>query len=82
MNTPSPATRVRQGKRPTRCLLARALEDAPSHFFVIAGPNGRAVHLAPERLRDCGRTEYVNADLIAKGLSAFDTESVAFRADG
>jgi predicted ABC-type ATPase len=52
------------------------------HVFVIAGPNGAGKSTAaPALLRDLlGVAEYVNADLIAQGLSAFDTESVAFQA--
>lgn len=52
------------------------------HVFVIAGPNGAGKSTAaPALLRDMlGVAEYVNADLIAQGLSAFDTQSVAFQA--
>ena len=52
------------------------------HVFVIAGPNGAGKSTAaPGLLRDLlGVAEYVNADLIAQGLSAFDTEAVAFQA--
>ena len=52
------------------------------HVFVIAGPNGAGKSTAaPALLRDLlGVAEYVNADLIAQGLSAFDTQSVAFQA--
>lgn len=52
------------------------------HVIVIAGPNGAGKStVAPTLLRDMlGVTEFVNADLIAQGLSAFDTASVAFQA--
>jgi len=52
------------------------------HVIVIAGPNGAGKSTtAPALLRDLmGVAEYVNADLIAQGLSAFDTASVAFQA--
>jgi predicted ABC-type ATPase len=52
------------------------------HVFVIAGPNGAGKSTAaPALLRDLlGVAEYVNADLIAQGLSAFDPQSVAFQA--
>lgn len=52
------------------------------HVILIAGPNGAGKSTAaPVLLRDLlGVAEYVNADLIAQGLSAFDTESVAFQA--
>lgn len=50
--------------------------------IVIAGPNGAGKStLAPDLLKDTfGLLEYVNADTIALGLSAFSPESVAFRA--
>ena len=50
--------------------------------IVIAGPNGAGKStLAPSLLRDyLGVVEYVNADTIAKGLSAFQPETVAFDA--
>lgn len=56
-------------------------ESAP-RMLVIAGPNGAGkTTLAPRLLRDTfGLMEYVNADPIALGLSAFRPETVAFRA--
>lgn len=50
--------------------------------IVIAGPNGAGKSTtAPALVRDLfGVVEFVNADLIAQGLSAFDTEAVAFQA--
>jgi predicted ABC-type ATPase len=52
------------------------------HVIVIAGPNGAGKSTAaPVILRDyLGLTDYVNADLIAQGLSAFASETVAFEA--
>ena len=49
---------------------------------IIAGPNGAGKStLAPFLLRDrLGLLEYVNADTIAQGLSAFQSEQVAFEA--
>lgn len=52
------------------------------NLYIIAGPNGAgkttvALKLLPEFLQ-CN--EFVNADFIAKGLSAFNTESVAIAA--
>jgi predicted ABC-type ATPase len=49
--------------------------------IIIAGPNGAGKStLAPYLLKDAfGLLEYVNADTIALGLSAFSPESVAFR---
>ncbi|MEQ8958229.1 MAG: zeta toxin family protein [Coleofasciculus sp. C2-GNP5-27] len=57
------------------------VEEHP-HLIVIAGPNGAgkstsAPALLPVTL---GVTEYVNADTIAQGLSAFAPERAAFRA--
>ncbi|MBA3713481.1 MAG: zeta toxin family protein [Pyrinomonadaceae bacterium] len=51
-------------------------------IIVIAGPNGAGKStLAPFLLRDTfGLTEYVNADTIAQGLSAFKPEGAAFEA--
>jgi len=50
--------------------------------IVVAGPNGAGKStLAPYLLNDAfGLLEYVNADTIALGLSAFSPESVAFKA--
>ena len=54
----------------------------PPQVFVIAGPNGAGKStLAPFLLRDAfGLNEFVNADTIAAGLSAFSPESVTFEA--
>jgi len=51
-------------------------------LVIIAGPNGAGKStLAPTLLRDrFGVVEYVNADPIAEGLSAFRPETVAFAA--
>jgi predicted ABC-type ATPase len=51
-------------------------------IIVIAGPNGAGKStFAPHLLRDAfDLLEYVNADTIAQGLSAFNPESVAFEA--
>jgi predicted ABC-type ATPase len=56
-------------------------EDNPQ-VIVIAGPNGAGkTTLAPFLLRDTLKVrEYVNADPIALGLSAFDPENVALSA--
>ncbi len=64
----------------------RALTDTPNsmgeakpQIIIIAGPNGAGkTTLAPFLLRDkLGLLEYVNADQIALGLSAFDPAGVA-----
>lgn len=50
--------------------------------IVIAGPNGAGKStLAPALLRDTfGILEFVNADTIAEGLSAFAPEDASFDA--
>lgn len=56
---------------------------APEPLVIaIAGPNGAGkTTLAPFLLRNhFGLTEYVNADTIALGLSAFEPEGAAFEA--
>ena len=57
------------------------LSSSPA-IVVVAGPNGAGkTTAAPFLLRDAfGVREYVNADPIAAGLSAFAPESVAFAA--
>ena len=56
-------------------------ETAPQ-VVVIAGPNGAGkTTLSPFLLRDkLGLLDYINADPIALGLSAFDPGSVAIEA--
>ena len=58
------------------------MSDENPQVIIIAGPNGAGKStLAPFLLRDAyGLLEYVNADTIALGLSAFNSESVAFEA--
>ncbi len=62
-------------------LVARTQETHPS-IVVLAGPNGAGkTTAAPFLLRDAlSVREYVNADPIAQGLSAFGPESVAVAA--
>jgi len=52
------------------------------HVIVIAGPNGAGKSTtAPAILKGTlGVTEFVNADTIAAGLSAFNPEKAAFQA--
>ncbi len=52
------------------------------HVVVIAGPNGAGKStIAPYLLRDSlGVSEFVNADTIAQGLSAFSPEKTAISA--
>lgn len=58
------------------------MSDSSPHVIIVAGPNGAGkTTLAPFLIRDdYGLMEYVNADSIAHGLSAFSPESVAFEA--
>ena len=57
------------------------MADAP-RMLILAGPNGAGKTTAARNvLADTLRTmTFVNADMIATGLSAFDPESVAFAA--
>ncbi len=52
------------------------------HVIVIAGPNGAGKSTAAPALLHglLGIEHFVNADVIARGLSAFDPESVAIQA--
>jgi len=56
--------------------------SAKPHVIVVAGPNGAGKStVAPRLLRDAlAVREFVNADTIAAGLSAFRPESVAIAA--
>ena len=58
------------------------MSEVSSQVVIIAGPNGAGKStLAPILLRETfGVLEYVNADPIALGLSAFDSASVSFEA--
>jgi predicted ABC-type ATPase len=48
---------------------------------VIAGPNGAGKStIAPTLLREFGIREFVNADVIARGMSGFDPDSAAIAA--
>jgi predicted ABC-type ATPase len=59
-----------------------ATTNGKPQLIIIAGPNGAGKStLAPILLRDwLGVKEYVNADTLAQGLSAFQPESVALEA--
>jgi predicted ABC-type ATPase len=58
------------------------MSDAKPQIVIIAGPNGAGKStLAPTILRDTfGLLEFVNADTISAGLSAFNAEAVALEA--
>ncbi len=53
-----------------------------AHIVILAGPNGAGKStLAPALLRDTfGLRDYVNADMVAAGLSGFGSEDVGFTA--
>lgn len=57
------------------------MSDAP-RVVIIGGPNGAGKStIAPRLLADVHQiTEFVNADTIARGLSAFDPDRVAIQA--
>jgi predicted ABC-type ATPase len=61
-----------------------AKRECPPQVIVLAGPNGAGKSTsAPALLRGTlGVTEFVNADVIARGLSGFAPEGVAFEAGG
>ena len=58
------------------------MNEANPQLVIIAGPNGAGKStLAPVLLRDTfGLLEFVNADTISAGLSAFNSEAVALDA--
>ena len=58
------------------------MTEASPNVIVVAGPNGAGKSTAaPSLLQDLlDVTEFVNADVIAQGLAAFDPDSVAFEA--
>ena len=58
------------------------MPDFSPNVVIVAGPNGSGKSTAaPSLLRDyLGLTEFVNADVIAQGLSGFQAEAVAIRA--
>ena len=58
------------------------MTEQQPHIIVIAGPNGSGKSTtAPSLLKGTlGVTEFVNADVIAEGLSAFHPEGAAFHA--
>ena len=57
------------------------MPEKEPQLVILAGPNGAGKStLAPELLQEFGVREFVNADVIARGLSAFDPDSAAFEA--
>lgn len=58
------------------------MDSKPPHLIVIAGPNGAGKSTAtPELIGDTLHlTEFVNADVIARGLSPFEPERAALSA--
>src|SRR5688500_1480127 len=68
--------------RPTPSRNDTSVPDRGPHVIVLAGPNGAGKSTAaPHLLRGAlGVTEFVNADMIAQGLSAFAPDTVALAA--
>jgi predicted ABC-type ATPase len=58
------------------------MSESPPRVVVLAGPNGAGKStVAPLLLRGAlGVQEFVNADVIARGLSAFNVEGAALAA--
>ncbi len=57
------------------------MPEKESQIVILAGPKGAGKStLAPELMRRFGIPDFVNADTIARGLSAYDPESVAIEA--
>jgi len=55
--------------------------DTKPQIIVLAGPNGAGKStLAPALLREFGVATFVNADVIAQGLSAYNPETVSIEA--
>lgn len=62
--------------------MLKAVAMKKPHLIIISGPNGAGKSTtAPALLQGTlGVTEFVNADVIAQGLSAFNPERAAFHA--
>lgn len=58
------------------------MEREVPHVIVLAGPNGAGKSTAAPKLLagTLGVVEFVNADVIARGLSGFNSEAAAFEA--
>ncbi len=56
--------------------------QTPPHLYIIAGPNGAGKTTFARQFlpKFTGCLEFINADMIAAGLSPFKPESAAFRA--
>jgi len=69
-------------KTPSRRLRGRPMAYSTPNLVVLAGPNGAGKSTAAPALLQgtLGVTEFVNADVIAQGLSAFDPDRVALAA--
>jgi predicted ABC-type ATPase len=74
--------RIARSRRSSISRTAVSAAPAKPHVIVVAGPNGAGKSTAaPYLLRDALEVgEFVNADAIAAGLSAFRPESVAIAA--
>lgn len=58
------------------------MEAEAPNVIILAGPNGAGKSTVSESLvrKKLGMVHYVNADTIARGLSAFNSEEMAFKA--
>lgn len=72
----------RRSRRSRDATLVESHMHEHPQLVIIAGPNGAGKStIAPRVLVDAGHiTEFVNADTIARGLSAFDPDRVAIQA--
>src|SRR5688500_9873100 len=70
------------GRESMRSLACDRIQAPMPHVIVIAGPNGAGKSTAAPALLHglLGIEHFVNADVIARGLSAFDPESVSIQA--
>src|SRR5688572_6302437 len=70
------------GRESTTSLACDTIRAPMPHLIVIAGPNGAGKSTAAPALLHglLGIEHFVNADVIARGLSAFDPESVSIQA--
>jgi predicted ABC-type ATPase len=66
-------------REPQQCLL---MSDTPPNVVLIGGPNGAGKSTLAETVigEYLGIREFVNADVIAKGLSGFDPDAAALQA--
>ncbi len=76
-----PCVATRRASNVTEPLLT-GVDNGERNLYIIAGPNGAGkTTFARQYLPDYARREnFINADLIAQGVSPFSPEKVAFHA--